>query len=298
MTNATAPASIERETEFAAEPARVWRALSDPAELSTWWCDAASFDLRPGAIGWMEWEEHGRYAVRIEAVDPEHRLVWTGARDRDTGLDAGSTTTVEFTLTTTPGGGTRLTIREEGFVREADRLDNVLGWFGTVAGLSEHLAKEPWERGIRRTWSFRSSPERVWRAFSDPAEFMAWWGGTERPEIRDAYEGWFSWPTEGRFAMRIDRVEPPAYLAWRWSIQPGVAFEESGEVLRTEWAIVPRADGGTDVHLFETGFRGPDNFRENSNGWDGDVEPVLRRHLGEESPAGWSLGRFGIGPLE
>ena len=229
----------------------------------------------------MEWTDHGRFAIRIEQVDPGSRLVWRGARDPDTALDEGPTTTVEFALSPRSGGGTHLTIREEGFERAADRLDNVLGWLGTVSGLSEHLATESWERGIRRTWSFRSSADRVWRAFSDPGEFTAWWGGTERPEIREGYEGWFAWPTEGRFAMRIDSVEPPTYLAWRWSIQPEVALEDSGEVLRTEWAIVPRPDGGTDVHLFESGFRGPDNFRENSNGWDTDVEPILRRHLGE-----------------
>jgi uncharacterized protein YndB with AHSA1/START domain len=281
MTNTTAVAAIEREAEFAAEPDRVWRALTDPAELSRWWCQAASFELRPGAIGWMEWTEHGRYAIRIEAVEPDRRLVWRGARDRDTALGDGPTTTVEFTLSPGVRGGTLLTIREEGFVRDADRLDNVLGWLGTVAGLLGYLAKEPWERGIRRTWSFRSSPDRVWRAFSDPAELSAWWGGTERPEIREGYEGWFAWPTEGRFAMRIDRVEPPTYLAWRWSMNKGLAFGDSTEVLRTEWAIIPRSDGGTDVHLLETGFRNPTNFRENSNGWDTDVEPILRRHLGE-----------------
>ncbi|HET9344088.1 MAG TPA: SRPBCC domain-containing protein [Candidatus Limnocylindrales bacterium] len=281
MTNTTAVASIEREAEFAAEPQRVWRALTDPAELSRWWCQAASFELRPGAIGWMEWTEHGRYAIRIEVVEPGRRLVWRGARDRDTSLDEGRTTTVEFTLSPGVRGGTLLTIREDGFVRDADRIDNVLGWFGTVAGLSEYLATEPWERGIRRTWSFRSSPERVWRAFSDPADFLQWWGGTEQPEIREGYEGWFVWPTEGRHAMRIDRVEPPTYLAWRWSMNKDVAFEDSTEVLRTEWAIMPRPDGGTDVHLLETGFRNPANFRENSNGWDTDVEPALRRHFGE-----------------
>jgi uncharacterized protein YndB with AHSA1/START domain len=281
MTNVTAPATIEREAEFAADPGRVWQALTDPDELSRWWCQAASFELRPGALGWMEWTEHGRYQIRIEAVEPERRLVWRGARDRDTALDAGPTTTVEFTVALRTGGGTHLTIREEGFVRDADRLDNVLGWLGTVSALSEHLATEPWEHGIRRTWSFRSSPDRVWRAFSDPADFLAWWGGTEPPEIREGYEGWFAWPTEGRFAMRIDRVEPPTYLAWRWSMDKGVPLEDSTEVLRTEWAILPRPDGGTDVHLLETGFRGSKSFGDNRQGWDTDVEPILRRHLGE-----------------
>jgi uncharacterized protein YndB with AHSA1/START domain len=281
MTNTTAIEAIERNAEFSADPERVWRALTDPAELATWWCQAASFELRAGADGWMEWTEHGRYAIRIEAVDADRRFVWRGARDRDTALEDGPTTTVAFSLAPRAGGGTVLTIRESGFVRDADRLDNVLGWLGAATALSDHLATESWQRGIRRTWSFRSSPDRVWRAFSEPEEFTAWWGGTEPPEIREGYEGWFNFPTEGRFAMRIDRVEPPTYLSWRWAIERDTPLEDDGEVLRTEWAILPRADGGTDVHLLETGFRGPDNHRQNSDGWDSDIAPALRRHFGE-----------------
>lgn len=47
--------------------------------------------------------------------------------------------------------------------------------------------------------------------------------------------------------------------------------------------MVPPAaeDGGTVVHLFEWSFAGPENHRENSLGWDTEVEPILRKHLGE-----------------
>jgi uncharacterized protein YndB with AHSA1/START domain len=278
--------AIERRAEFTADRGRVWQALTDPAELASWWCDGASFELAAGAIGWMEWQEHGRYAIRLEAVEPPDRFAWRGARDPDTALDAGPTTIVEFGLAERIGGGTVLTIRESGFAEERDRRDNTLGWLGTVSGLSEYLATEPWQRGIRRTWAFTSSPDRVWRAFGDSAEFSAWWGGTETLEIREGYEGWFAWPTEGRFAMRIDRVEPPTYLSWRWAIDPGIPFDEAIEVLTTEWVLMPRLDGGTDVHLLETGFRGPRNHELNSGGWDSDAEPVLRKHLGEDASAG------------
>jgi uncharacterized protein YndB with AHSA1/START domain len=275
----TAPA-IERELDLAASPDRVWRALTDSTELAAWFPQRASIPHEVGAMGWMEWDGHGRYHVRIEAFEPERRLAWRWGSSLDPDFEA-SANLVEWTLEPSAGGGTTLRLRETGFDSLEARRGNVEGWLDELGELVALLAREPWEGGIRRTWSFTSSPERVWTAFSDPADFIDWWGGTERPEIREGYEGWFAWPTEGRFAMRIERVEPPVYLSWRWSIQPGVSFEESGEVLRTEWAIVPRDDGGTDVHLLETGFRGPDNFRENSDGWDTDVEPILRRHLGE-----------------
>ena len=275
----TIPA-IERELDLAASPDRVWRALTDSTEGAAWFPERAEIPQEVGRIGWMEWDGHPRYHVRIEAWEPERYLAWRWGSSAVEDFDAASNL-VEWWLESAAGGGTTLRLRETGFESIESRRGNVEGWISELGELLALLGREPWEQGIRRTWHFRSSPDRVWRAFSDEQAFNAWWGGTERIEIRPGFEGWFAWPTEGRFAMRIERVEPPTYLAWRWTTAPGVPFDEATEVLRTEWAILPREGGGTDVHLLETGFRGPKNFGENTTGWDTDVEPILRRHLGE-----------------
>ena len=81
--------------------------------------------------------------------------------------------------------------------------------------------------------------------------------------------------------MRIEIVEPPRYLCWTWTPVPEVPVALAETVLRTEWTLVPRADGGTDLHLYESGFTEPKGFDMNSGGWDGDVLPALRKHLGE-----------------
>jgi uncharacterized protein YndB with AHSA1/START domain len=274
--------AVERQLELAASPERVWRALTDAHELATWFADAADFSPRPGYLGWMEWREHGRFAVRVEASDPPRSLAWRWAREPDRALDEGVSTLVEWWLEERPGGGTHLRLRESGFVREDDRRTNVWGWLEGFAALARRLAQEPWQGGVSRTWALRSSRDRVWRAFADPAELAAWWGGTGVTEVRPGYEGWWVWPTEGRFAMRIEAVEPPAYLAWTWAPEPDVPLERAEQVLRTEWVLVARDDGGTDLHLFESGFRGPRDHELNEQGWDGDVLPGLRRHLGED----------------
>ena len=153
-----------------------------------------------------------------------------------------------------------------------------------LAELAKHVAVEPFEAGIRRTYALTSPLDRVWRAFSEPAELGAWWAGTPDLEIRPGYEGWFVWPSEGgRFGMRFEAVEPPRYLCWSWTPVPEVPLATATTVLRTEWTLVPREDGGTDLHLFESGFTEPTGFGMNSGGWDGDILPALRRHLGEAS---------------
>jgi uncharacterized protein YndB with AHSA1/START domain len=284
MTNppTTTAAAIEREFALAAAPERVWHALTDPAELAAWFCQAAELAPLAGHTGYLEWAEHGRFAIQIEAADAPRYLAWRWARDPDTPIDAGVSTLVEWWLEPAAGGGTRLRLRESGFERDADRSINALGWLHGFGALARHLASEPWQAGIVKTYRLASPPERVWRAFADPSELAAWWSGSADIDVREGFEGWWVWPKEGgRYAMAFDRVEPPTYLAWRWTTDPEIPLAEAAQVLRTEWVLEAR-DGGTNLHLLETGFRGPKDHALNDHGWDGDVIPALRRHLGED----------------
>ena len=62
---------------------------------------------------------------------------------------------------------------------------------------------------------------------------------------------------------------------------PEVRSRTPEQVLRTEWTSVPREDGGTDLHLFESGFTGPKDSRRNGGRLGRQVIPSLRKHLGE-----------------
>lgn len=132
--------AIERTLELSAEPARVWSALTETAELIKWFPAEAEFDLRPGGEGWFAWPEHGRFALRVETVEPPLRLAWRWARDRDVAIDDGRSTLVEWTLEPREDGGTRLSLRESGFARDEDRRGNEEGWTEELAELESLLA--------------------------------------------------------------------------------------------------------------------------------------------------------------
>src|SRR5262245_60088266 len=139
----TAVPAIERRLELRADPERVWRALSRSEELAAWFSQRAEMPTEVGQDGWLEWDGHGRFAVRAEVIDPPHRLVWRWMNGPDATLDA-TATTVDWRLEPAPGGGTILHLRESGFATTESRTGNSVGWLSELTELIELLAIEPW----------------------------------------------------------------------------------------------------------------------------------------------------------
>jgi uncharacterized protein YndB with AHSA1/START domain len=136
MTDATtaAPAAIERTLELAAPRARVWSAISDPEELSRWFPQRASWELRPGGSGTFFWEEYGEFPVKIVSVDEPAYLAWRW------GMESDEITLVEWWLDERADGGTTLRMRESGFITPKHRDGNDEGWTEELAELEALLA--------------------------------------------------------------------------------------------------------------------------------------------------------------
>jgi uncharacterized protein YndB with AHSA1/START domain len=287
MTTASAPTtgfSIERTIDLQAPPDRVWRALTDPTELAGWFGTAADELPEVGAIGWFGFGDDGRFAVRLEALDRGRFLAWRWAEETDTAVEDGPTSLVEWTLEPRAGGGTRLWMRESGLRTGRNLEMNTAGWFAELAELREHLATEPWQVPIRRRLELRADRDRVWRALSDDGELRQWWGSQTPVVVEPGWEGWFDFPEHGRHAVRIEVVEPPRYLAWRWSAdEPDVPLADARQPLDTEWLLEERDGGGTTLQLMESGFTGPAAHQDNVRGWDGDVLPNLVRLVDGDS---------------
>lgn len=133
---------VEKTLTLSVSPERVWQALTDPAELARWFPDETDLTPAVGGSGWFEWAAHGKYAVRIEAMEPPRRLVWTWARDPGVELDSVPRTTVEWTLEPRPNGGTTVHLRESGFTAPKYRDQNDAGWDKELAELVELLEGE------------------------------------------------------------------------------------------------------------------------------------------------------------
>jgi uncharacterized protein YndB with AHSA1/START domain len=141
---------IDRAIEIQAPPERVWRALTDVAELSAWFQVTIEGIIGPGREVWMTSVHPGhagqRFRVRFVELTPPRRLVWTwhpGEVDPAVDYSREPQTTVTFTLEPS-GRGTRLSVSESGFdeISLARRAkvynDNAQGWAEVLVWLQKH----------------------------------------------------------------------------------------------------------------------------------------------------------------
>ncbi len=130
---------ITRALELSSDIERVWKALTDPSEIAKWFSDRAEFDPQAGSLGWLEWDEHGRYPLRVEAVEPPHRISWSWSHNPGHDFDPENSTLVEWTLREREEGGTLLELRESGFRTEGHFQENQRGWTAELGELAEFL---------------------------------------------------------------------------------------------------------------------------------------------------------------
>jgi uncharacterized protein YndB with AHSA1/START domain len=135
----TIPDVITRSTTFARPIESVWTALTHPDYLTRWMCTTIGpFDLIPGNVMHMTWQDGQSNRCVIDTVEPPNRFGWRWIpalyEEADRPLEEqGTRTLVMFTLESVPEG-TRLTVHESGFrALAADRQEtaikeNTWGW--------------------------------------------------------------------------------------------------------------------------------------------------------------------------
>ena len=150
------PDSIERRLEFPHPPERVWRALTEPAEVGSWFGeDCTLLELRPGGRMVQHFRDPSRPELGLMAsesvimeVEPPRKLVWAWRPfpgSESLPVLEGPHTVVTWALEPA-GGGTTLTMVESGFaglpanMAKAQYEDNQGGWDHELGSLAEYLA--------------------------------------------------------------------------------------------------------------------------------------------------------------
>jgi uncharacterized protein YndB with AHSA1/START domain len=160
---------------IAVPPERIFRALTDPAELPKWWgsddmyrTTAHAADLRPGG----SWRSEGTgsdgtpFFVEGEylEIEPPRRLVMTWKAP----WDGGNVTTITYTLEPV-AAGTKLTVRHEGFADRAGSCrSHSQGWPRVLGWLNHYLdpAAKAAAASAQRVFLCRLIPPRPDFAFT------------------------------------------------------------------------------------------------------------------------------------
>ncbi len=211
---------------------RVWRAVSDPAELERWFVATVPWTPRAGE----ELEAHGQ-TVRVTECTPPHALAWRWGEEA-------------FAFALEPAGpdACRLVFTHAFSIEFGPAEQHAAGWRVYLRRLDVHLAGRflseadahaPWltvEPGpvLRLERRYAHAVERVWRALTDPAEQQAWFPSGEGLEALEH--------------------EPPRLLVARWY----------GDTLR----FALRPDGEGCVLEFTHALGDPGAAAMNAAGWE------------------------------
>lgn len=130
------------------------------------------------------------------------------------------------------------------------------------------------ERIVEKTIEIRAPVQEVWRAISDAAELSRWFGHRAELELRPGAEGAFIWDQHGSYACRVEEVDPPRRLVWSWVHEPGVRFADAPST-RVEWTLSENTEGGTTLHLRESGFLTDKHHGQNDEGWDEELGELV-----------------------
>jgi uncharacterized protein YndB with AHSA1/START domain len=102
-------------------------------------------------------------------------------------------------------------------------------------------------RTLEKTLFIRATPERVFRALTDPSELERWFVGKAEVDLRPGGALKFTWRehqvAEGAFLI----VDPPHRLSFRWQMDENLG--------KTTVTIELNSQGeGTHLRLIETGW--------------------------------------------
>ncbi len=146
--------SIERHITIRAPKERVYRAITDPKQIVSWFPDAINGTLEVGATPTIDFGKDTVYQIHVVAANPHDYFAYRWVPGNADGTDgfmgdvlAIPNTLVEFRLADDPNG-TALTLTESGFstlsrvVAEKKFEENSGGWDYMLDRLEKLFAQE------------------------------------------------------------------------------------------------------------------------------------------------------------
>ncbi|GIH25818.1 toxin [Acrocarpospora phusangensis] len=137
---------------------------------------------------------------------------------------------------------------------------------------------------IERETLIEASLERVWSLVTQPGFWVADKASLPGTVAREGESMVAKNPEYGEFPVRVEKVDPPTYVAYRWaSAFPGEDPREDNSTL-VEFTLTPEGDR-TRLRVVESGFaalNGSEDLRgralrDNTSGWGQELDALKSR---------------------
>ncbi|WP_214318224.1 SRPBCC domain-containing protein [Nonomuraea sediminis] len=140
------------------------------------------------------------------------------------------------------------------------------------------------EDRIERDTLIEAPLERVWSMVAEPGFWVAEEGSVAGTVAREGETMVAKNSRYGDFPVRVEKVEPPTYLAYRWaSAFPGQELSDDNSTL-VEFTLTQEGDN-TRLRVVESGFAAlagseelrSQAFKDNTGGWPEVLDAFKKR---------------------
>jgi uncharacterized protein YndB with AHSA1/START domain len=138
------------------------------------------------------------------------------------------------------------------------------------------------ELTVRRTIWIAAAIEKVWSAVTQPEHISLWLGQAAFDGEGVGTRGTVSWPDRGPVPLRIEAMEAPRMVSYRWSNDDALlavpdAVDDGHSTVFT-FTLEP-VSGGTQLTVVETGFETTSdpaaNLDSHRAGWDFELDELV-----------------------
>jgi len=136
---------------------------------------------------------------------------------------------------------------------------------------------------VRRTIEIAAPREKVWAAVTEPEHIAGWFSDTATlAALETGAEGVLHWHDHGDFPFRVEAVDPPYSVAYRWGNElahgrPSEAWDAQGSTVFT--FTLEEIPSGTRLTVVETGFDAYGDpvaaMEDNRGGWDYELDELV-----------------------
>lgn len=135
---------------------------------------------------------------------------------------------------------------------------------------------------VRRTIHVAAPVEKVWTAITEPEHISRWFGRTVLVGEGVGAHGTVTWPHEDAIPIRVEAVDPPRMISYRWCNDE--ALDSVPSELDVAHSTVftftlKELRDGTELTVVESGFettREPGrNLESHRQGWDEQLDRLV-----------------------